>query len=114
MTADAEGMFKVWRVAWPEGSTYIGVRRAETVESFRSRLGAAARNFGTPYYTNRLAKACRDLGELNAQIGIIASYPSEAEAVFFANGLIDELATDKRLNVGHLATNAGRRPAAER
>jgi hypothetical protein len=98
-------LVKVWRVAWPCGVTYFGVRPADTAASLRSKLRTAATR---PVSTSRLARACRDLAVENATVEEIASFGEEAAALHFANGLIAALPGDKRLNTRNLSANSRR------
>ena len=108
MAQGTAGHFTVWQVSWPNGQTYFGVRH-ETAESFRAKLRTAGRNYGAPNYTNPVARACRDWGVDNAVFEPVSQHDQEVAAIEIANGRIDSLPADKRLNVRALVPSEKRR-----
>jgi len=90
--------FPVFRVQFPNGDTYYGVRPADTAESFRARIKTSA----TSGYT-RLHRAARVMGTAETmQIKLLVEFDEAERAVLYANRLIDELAPEHRLNDRHL------------
>lgn len=97
--------FKVWRVGFPNGAAYYGVRPAETATSFRSRLRADAKGRTN---NSRLLVAVRTRGLENVNFQMMAEFDTETEGLLLANRLIDELPVELRLNSHYLSSN-GRR-----
>jgi hypothetical protein len=89
-------LFPVFRVRFPDGSTYYGVRPRDTVASFRRRLRTGVR----AGHTEPIARAAGQWGtDATAMaIDIIADFSQEPLAVAWANGQRDEVDPALRLN----------------
>jgi hypothetical protein len=100
------GNFPVIVVTWHGKGTYVGVRPADTAESFINRLKSCMNDHST---NNKLITAVRNYG-LDAVICTIAAeFNTESEALQYANSLIDGLVEEMQLNHRHLSSSAKRR-----